>query len=176
MEREDFYIPLFVILLSLLFAGISFAVYLTNGKSKKWVALKMKIGGLLLTLSAVSCNGGGEVSCYDTVATNSMWFDAQGEKGIKLNLDSNNLIFGRISAAQGSNFSFSLSDDQGKKVQSGLLLPVDGKFDAFDEAFKIEMDKNTTPGTYQLKLYAAAINSQDTIKPQTQIQLLVKNQ
>ena len=59
MNKKEIVIPLMVIGLTLLFAGICVAVFLTNGKSKKWVARKMKIGGMLLTLTAASCNGGG---------------------------------------------------------------------------------------------------------------------
>lgn len=175
MNKKEIVFPFLVFGLTILFAGISFAVFITNGKSKKWIARKMKIGGLLLTLTAVSCNnGGGEVTCYDTVAANSIWLDAQGEKGIEINLDTNNVLFGRISGVQGTDFSFLLTDEKGQKIQSDDLIAMDGNFDNFDEPFKIVLNKNTLPGTYQLKLFAAPINSQDTMQPQNQIPVIIK--
>ncbi len=177
MNKKEIFIPFLVVGLTLLFAGISFAVFITNGKSKSWVARKMKIGGLLLTITAASCHtGGGEVTCYDTVASNSIWMNAHGEKGIELNLDTSNVLFGRISGVQGSDFSFCITDEKGKKVQKSELIPADGKFDNFDETFKIELNKNTLPGTYQLKLFAVSVNAQDSVQPQNQLPLIIKNE
>ena len=100
--------------------------------------------------------------------------DAHGEKGIIINLDTNNILTGSINAVQGTDFSFSLNDKQDKKVQTGLMFPTDGNFDAFSETFKIEIDKNTAPGTYQLKLYPTSVKSRDSINPQNQIIVLIK--
>jgi len=55
MNKKEFLIPFIFIGLSSAFLFISAMVYFSDGKSKKWVARKMKIGGLLLTLSFFSC-------------------------------------------------------------------------------------------------------------------------
>ena len=96
MDKKEILSPILIAGLSLVFIFISFAVFITNGKSKKWVARKMKIGGILLTLTAASCNGGGEVTCYDVAETNSMWINNTTANGIELKLDTGNILNGSI--------------------------------------------------------------------------------
>ncbi len=57
MTKKEIILPITVLGLTLLFAGICVAVFLTNGKSAKWVSRKMKIGGLLLSLTAIVQTG-----------------------------------------------------------------------------------------------------------------------
>jgi len=151
--------------------------FLSNGKSKKWISRKMKIGGLLLTLTAASCNGGGgEVMCYDTVEINSMWMHANGQNGIEIMLDTNNVLIGSISETYGSEFSFAVIDKDENKIQAGNIIPVDGKFNDFRENFKIELNKNLNPGDYALKLFTTGIGGQDTISPRNNFKLIIKNE
>ena len=135
----------------------------------------MKTGALLLTFTSVACNNSNQVTCYETVATNSIWLDGQTQNGIVLDLDTSQSITGSINAVQGADFSFSLFNGSDKKVQTGQLLPVDGKFDAFNEKFKIEIDKNTLPGVYHLKVYSSTVAAQDTTPPNIQSQVEIKS-
>jgi len=176
MTKKEILVPLLVVGLTILFAGVCIAVFFSNGKSKKWVARKMKIGGLLLTLTAASCNGGGEVMCYETVAPNSMWIEGTRLDSIEISLDTNNVLNGQISSLDGTDFSFRVSDTNKTVMQRGNLLPSDGKFDQFNEAFKIELDKNLQPGTYLLNLYAADISAQDSAYAQNQLNLVIKSE
>ncbi|MDF1550453.1 MAG: hypothetical protein P1P88_21710 [Bacteroidales bacterium] len=177
MNKKEIVVPLLVIGLTILFAGICAAVFLSNGKSKKWISRKMKIGGLLLTLTAASCNGGGgEVMCYETVATNSIWIEGTGQNGIEIKLDTSNVLSGQISGLDGTDFSFKISDSENKPLQRGNLIPNDGKFDQFYEAFKIELDKNLQPGNYLLDIFAAKIAAQDTVLAQNHLNLSIKNE
>ncbi len=57
MTKKEIILPITVLGLTLLFACICVAVFLTNGKSAKWVSRKMKIGGLLLSLTAIVQTG-----------------------------------------------------------------------------------------------------------------------
>lgn len=175
MDKKDFYGPFVIVALSIAFAAVSLAVFLSKGKSPKWIARKMKIGALLLTFTSAACNNGGQVSCYDTVAPNTIWLEAQGQKGIELNIDSSSVLTGSISSVQGKDFSFALVNNQNKKVQTGQLIPTDGNFDAFDEKFKLEIDKNTFTGLYLLKIYSATVAAQDTTYPKFQVNLNVKS-
>jgi len=66
-----------IVIIALVFVGLGFiivaaVVSLTKGKSAFWVDKKLKIGGVVLTLtSLISCGGNrGVVTCYDTTATN----------------------------------------------------------------------------------------------------------
>ena len=177
MRKKEIIVPFLVIGLTILFAGICVAVFLSNGKSKKWVARKMKIGGLLLTLTVASCNGGGgEVMCYDTVAPNSIWLHDYNDKGIEIKLDTNNVLIGSISELSGKEFSFAIKDSTDKKFQQGLLVPVDGEFNQSNEDFKIEIDKNLISGKYSLKLYASGIDGQDSTYAAHEVVLLVKDE
>ncbi len=105
MNKKEIIVSILVVGLTVLFAAVTLAVFLTKGKSKKWIAHKMKLGGLLLTLTAVSCNGGGEEAmCYSTVATNSFSMHSNSENGIEINLDTNNILKGSIYECINSEF------------------------------------------------------------------------
>jgi len=175
MNKKEIIIPFFVIGLTLIFASISFAVFITNGKSKKWVARKMKIGGILLTLTAASCNGGGGgVTCYDVAEINSMWINNTSQNGIELKLDTGNILKGSISTIDGKDFSFQVADSVGSKYQKGLIL-LDS-ISNYSSSFKIELDKNLKPGKYKIKLFASNLASQDTIEPNREFDLTINNE
>ncbi len=178
MNKKELIIPLLVIGLTLLFAGVCVAVFLTNGKSKKWVARKIKIGGLLLTLTAASCNGGGgEVMCYSAVAHNYISFENIKEDNIlEIMLDTGNVLKGHITGAQDSIYSYKVYTDKENIIQQGELIPVDGKFESLDESFKIELDENIMPGGYILDLFPSSVETQDDTYLIAQVNLLVKEE
>ncbi len=177
MNKKEIIVPFIVFGLTAIFAGICLAVFLTNGKSKKWIARKMKIGGLLLSLTAVACNNGNEeVMCYDTVQTNSMWMHANSANGIELMLDTNNVLTGTVYEYFESNLSFAVIDHAKNKIQTGDLIPLDGKLDQYEENFKIELDKNLKAGDYSLNLYVTDVNGQDSIQAQNFIKLIIKDE
>ena len=175
MNKKELFIPFIAIGLGLAFALISLAVIISNGKSKKWIARKMKIGGLLLTLTAASCNGGGSevVTCYETTEINSMWINPTNQNGIEVKLDTGNVLNGTISTIEGNDFSFLVSDSTGKKFQKGMIL-IDSDT-RYTSNFKIELGKDLKPGKYQLKLFASKVESQDTMKARREFQLIIKN-
>ncbi|NJO88519.1 MAG: hypothetical protein HC831_05800 [Chloroflexia bacterium] len=176
MTKKEIILPITVLGLTLLFAGICVAVFLTNGKSKKWVTRKMKIGGLMLTLTAASCNGGGgEVMCYETVAVNNIWMENQGEKGIEIMLDTGNVLTGHLTGAQDSVYSFSVSDKNNQIFQRGELLANDGKFDQMNEIFTIKLDKSLSPGDYILHMFPTGVETQDSSNIISQMNLKIKN-
>lgn len=175
MTKKEIILPLTVIGLTLLFAGVSLAVFFSNGKSKKWVARKMKIGSLLLTLTAASCNGGGgEVMCYETVAINNIWMENLGENGIEIMLDTGNVLTGHLTGAQDSVYSFRIIDKNDQVFQKGELIAKDGKFDHLDDVFNIELDKNLEAGDYLLHMFPSSIETQDSSHIISQIDLRIK--
>ncbi len=176
MNKKEAIIPFAFLALSLLFIAVSLMVYLSKGKSKKWIARKMKIGGLLLTMTAVSCNGGGNVKCYDTAPFNYMSLNNDGEKGIEINTDTSNILQGHISGRHGNDFSFSINDKSGKAILKDIVLPVDIAFDSEYEDFKIYINRNLEEGKYQIKLYASKPESQDTVQPQNEYKLMIKHE
>ena len=52
----------------------------------------------------------------------------------------------------------------------------DGKIINADENFKIELDKNLKPGNYSLNLYLTGVNGQDTLGPQNNFKLIIKDE
>jgi hypothetical protein len=176
MNKKELITPFFVAALSLLFVAICFAIYLTDGKSKKWITRKMRIGGLLLTLTAASCNGGGgQVTCYEMAEINAMWINPTSQNAIEVKLDTGNVINGFISTIQGKDFSFLVSDSAGAKYQKGIIaLSKDSIGNSID--FKIELDKNLKPGKYMLMLYATGVKGQDTVGSKREFDLVVKNE
>ncbi len=176
MTKKEIILPLTVLGLTLVFAGICAAVFLSNGKSKKWVARKMKIGGLLLTLTAASCNGGGgEVMCYETVAVNNIWMENQGEKGIEIMLDTGNVLTGHLTGAQDSVYSFRVSNKNNQIFQKGELLAKDGNFDQMDEVFNINLDETLSTGDYLLEMFPTGVETQDSSHIISQVNLMIIN-
>jgi hypothetical protein len=174
MNKKELVVPFLAIGLGLAFAFVSIAVMMSNGKSKRWIARKMRIGGLLLTLTAASCNSGGvEVKCYDTAEINSMWINNTSQNGIEIKLDTGNVLNGTISTIHGNDFSFQVSDSAGAKFQKGIIKPEKDS-SSYSEKFNLELDKNLRPGKYLLKLYAAKPESQDTLEPKRNFSLIIK--
>jgi hypothetical protein len=176
MTKKELIIPFLFIAFCFAFGVVSIAVFISNGRSKKWVARKMKIGGLLLSLTAVSCNGGRQVNCYDTEPWNYMYLNQTGEKGLEINIDTNNVLIGRISGRHGKDFSFSINAKGGNTLQKDFVLPLDSAFDKDSEDFKILIDPNIGSGTYELKLYSSLPQKQDTLQPQNTIKLIIKHE
>ncbi len=176
MTKKEIILPLTILGITLVFAGICIVVFFTNGKSKKWVARKMKIGGLLLTLTAASCNGGGgEVMCYETVAVNSIWMESQGDKGIEIMLDTGNVLTGHLTGGQDSVYSFRVSDKHNQVFQKGELHSKNGKFDQMNEVFNIELDKTLSAGDYILDMFPTGVETQDSSHIISQVNLKIKN-
>src|SRR5512137_794435 len=114
MTKKEYLVTIAIIALTAVFALVPVMVYLSNGKSKKWIARKMKIGGLLLTLTAVSCNSGRQATCYDTEALNFMSLKNAMENKLEINLDTGNILLGHILGRRSNEFSFSIADKTGR--------------------------------------------------------------
>jgi hypothetical protein len=176
MNKKETLIPFAFMALSLLFIIVCAMVYLSGGKSNKWITRKMRIGGLLLTMTTFSCNGSRHVKCYDAVPLNFMSLKNTGENAIEINIDTNNVMLGTISGRHGSNFSFSIIDKSGKAIQKDFVLPVDSGFDAAYEDFKFAIDKKISEGQYELKFYASSPVEQDSIQAQNEFKLIIKHE
>jgi hypothetical protein len=175
MNKKEIIIPFVAIGLALAFVLVSLAVFMSNGKSKKWIARKIKIGALLLTLTAASCTGGGgEVTCYEVAEINGMYINPTSNEGIEIRLDTGNTIIGNISSIEGKDFSFQISDSLGTKFQKGILL-FDNDSVEYSKDFKVELSKDLKPGKYSLKLFDKAIEKQDSVEPKRSFNLIIEN-
>lgn len=176
--KKEAIIPISVITLSIAFIFISLMVYFSRGKSKKWVARKMRIGGLLLTLTATaSCNNGdGEVMCYSQVAPNSINLHAYTGDTIKLNPDTNNILTGSIYEVNSSAFSYAILDTNNIKIQKGNILAKDSVFNnSASEDFYFDIPKSIQPGLYFLEFFDVDTNEQDSAYYINRFQIKIEN-
>ena len=177
MNKKETLIPFAFVALSLIFVAVSAMVYLSGGKSKKWVARKMRIGGLLLTLSVFSCNNTGsqniEVKCYKATEINSIQLKNNQSMVLNLNRDSSNILEGSITSIQGNEFSFAVSDSLGTTFQKGNLK-FDDKIDSNVENFKIEIDEKLKSGKYLLKIYVTNPENQSITEQRREYKLFIK--
>lgn len=175
MTKKDLIAPFLLAGIGLAFVFVSFMVRLSNGKSAKWVARKMKIGAILLSLSAtVSCDRI-ITSCYDMPAPpNSMWINEAIGDIIEIQPDTGNVLNGFIDNRESNSFSFSVIDSNEFKVQNGAINAADGLYDSYYENFIIELDTTLIPGNYSLNLYDVNTPNQADEVPKHQYHLLIK--
>jgi hypothetical protein len=138
--------------LSIIFATACFFLSLHRGKSAYWLRQKMKIGALILSLSASVQQGCLPVTtCYDPVVTDYIHIETtEGE--INLNLPQDSIIKGNISQRESELFEFSLEKSD-SLLQKGELLPVDGEFDESEEEFTIQVRSDLPEGKYSLGIF-----------------------
>ena len=169
MNKKEFLIPFIFTGLAAAFLFISAMVYFSNGKSKKWVARKMSIGAILLTMSYISCSNNQNndkypvnqfISCYVTVYDDNI--------KIEIETDSNHLIYGYISGNHGGIYSYSIVNKEGDILQKADISTKRWSFDFENEEFVIGLNQKIDKGSYQFRLYNCNVKEQDSIK-------LVKN-
>ena len=156
MSKKDTFVPILVITLSIAFSVIALAVFLSKGKSKFWLSRKMKLGALLLTLTAVSQQSCAPVSCYDPIEPNQFNIDNNGSSGINIDLNVDSKIYGSINEREGTTFSYNITDS----LQTENIIPTDGVFDSSTESFIIDVDTNIVTGNYYLQLYKTSQDNQ----------------
>jgi hypothetical protein len=175
MNKKELITPFLVAALSLLFVAICFMVFISGGKSKKWVSRKIKIGGILLSLSAIS-SGTGCISCYDAPSPDYINFIGSDNYSVNIDLDTGNVLSGTIRYPDSKIFSFSISDTTAQQKQTGSLIPIDGAFGSPSETFRLEIDNNLQEGNYQLSIYSCVAEEQNTKHPLQNFTLSVKNE
>ena len=154
-------------------------VYFTKGKSKKWITRKMKIGGALLALTALTtCNGGGEnvVTCYVQPEPNSIWILEVKGDSITVDLDTGRVLNGQISMREAGEFSFAIKNSSYQKIQVGEISASDGTFDEKNEEFQIKLNENIESGNYTLGLFDVKTDMQDSIMRIREFKLNIKNE
>jgi len=174
MNKKEAFIPLAFIALSVLFVAVSIMVFISNGKSKKWVARKMKIGGLLLSIYVYSCNNLPEpiYTCYVRISLYDLP-KIYNEK-IEISLDSNKIIYGNITGGYREEYSYSLVDKNGKIIQKDNILVKHFNTD-FDD-FIIVLDSKLDKGNFKFKLYRSNTNEQDSTQLVHEQEFIIKDE
>lgn len=151
MEQKKTALYLVLPALCILFGGISFMVWATRGKSARWVAHKMKIGGIILTLTTITTGCPPEiiVSCYDPIQPDRFVFN-QDSYELEVDLPQDSVLTGTIHERQGTAFSFEVISADSVSVQKGQVEAVDGSFDQTSESFRMVLDSRIDTGSYQL--------------------------
>ncbi|MEN8251316.1 MAG: hypothetical protein ABFS32_20460 [Bacteroidota bacterium] len=163
MDKKDWYVPILVIGLSAVFVIVSLAVFLTKGKSSYWLSKKLKIGGLIISLTAITqqaCTS----SCYDPIPPNNFTVDdvyQYDNDTVNIDFAVTNKLTGVIHQRNGEDFSFNLIDNlQSDTVQRDDIMPLDGKYDNTTEEFEIVLEPSLPSGSYNLNLYETKVSEQ----------------
>jgi hypothetical protein len=160
MEIKKITLPIILAALSLVFIVTCVALYLHKGKSAKWVARKMKVGGIMLSLTAIlsACDptqvtDEPEITCYMVAASNLIVVETDTTNTITLDLPNQQTIEGEIMSRISNKFCFTVLDSTERVVQKENITALDGTFDESQEKFKITIDKELAPGNYGLRFY-----------------------
>ncbi len=166
MDKKELSMLIAFICLTVLFSVAAAALYLSRGQSKFWTAKKMKLGALLLTITAATtiqaCKDGEEqTTCYE---------QAQLTDGITLHTDqpyidlnTTDTISGTITYRSSKTYSFLLKNDSLQNIiQKGNLLPIDGAYNDSIEDFIIKLDKSLVPGRYSLSIFNTGVDEQES--------------
>jgi hypothetical protein len=158
-----------------LFAIVCAMVFVTKGKSARWVARKMKLGAAIIALTGVS-TGCPVVSCYDPEPTDYILIDSLNyeDYSITADLPADSMVTGHIKNCLHNEYGFEISTIDSSVVQEGSLQPDDGNFNDYNEKFSLKLDPSIENGNYVMDFFAI---DPDTEKPGpilTQIKLNVK--
>lgn len=145
------------------FLFISAMVYFSNGKSKKWVARKMWIGGLLLSLSYISCSNNQVDRNKQIKYERICYMMVLGNGKIEIEIDTNNIIYGSIGAEKSEKFSYAIVDAKGITKQKNDIFMNTYMSDPYSQEFIVEVNQHIDTGKYQFRLYSCALKDQDSM-------------
>jgi hypothetical protein len=174
-ELKKVSLPIVLAILSAVFLAISFIVYLKGGNSAKWISRKMKIGGLMLSLTALlnACDpartgalidNDPPFTCYmiampiDT--TNRIYVETDKDSIIALNYPEEREIKGEIRYRTGNEYSYALYNTSDSIVDKENIRPNDGVFNSDTEDFRIKLSPNLEKGDYSIRFYNTNSNDQ----------------
>lgn len=177
METKKAAVPIILAILSLAFLITCLMVYLHNGKSAKWIARKMKLGGFMLTLSALlsACDASQTAAlednnppwiCYDVVAVEDMenrfYVNNISDSVLTLKLPNQNSIEGEIKKRTSEHFSYAIYNSDNEKCEANTIVAHDGAMNNDSENFVITIDKTLPKGDYIVRFYTCEVADQPT--------------
>lgn len=157
MNKKEMMIPFVLVGLAVAFGLVSAMVILSRGHPG-WIKRKLKIGGMILSLTATlnGCGTEPTMTCYVVVPINE--FSLVDEQDIALpqeitvDLTTNPVLRGRLRNREATSFVYRIVDKNQTQVQGGLLQALDGAWDEYREEFEIVLDTNLVTDTYHLQL------------------------
>lgn len=147
--------------IAIVFVGVAFAltcavVFLTFGKSAFWVDKKLKIGGMLLTLSSIIAGSSGcgvfQPTCYDTARPpEAMCYDMPVEQYtfslVSIKNEENLILRGEKNGPEGK-FNYKLVLEKDTVLSGSLDIDSTGNF-------TIDYGKKAAVGEYHLSIEEA---------------------
>lgn len=160
MDTKRLISPFVLIGLFVAFAVICVVVSIQKGKNAKWIARKMKFGGAILTITAITTGCPPMVTCYDPMPTNMFEFDSidYTEAAIVAHLPNDSIITGKVYTPESEHYSFDVADQNSVIVNKGEVIATDGKFDEETEEFRITIDPKLDTGKYNLNIYNGTVD------------------
>jgi len=158
--------------ITIAFGAVSLIVWLTRGKKRRWVERKLRLGGLLVSITAIgtstSC-GDFEPTCHARTLTpfdyllassvpqsERITFTGEAKGVLTVSLAGGGTFDGTVSNRKSNLFSYVITDGFGTVIQSGDLAALDGSFNSATENFSIVLGGAVVSGSYTLNLYGVA--------------------
>lgn len=165
MEFRRVISPFALILLFIALVVITAIVFLQKGRSPKWISRKMKLGAAILTITGITTGCPPQVTCYVTVPNNFFQFDSVNydENAIVADLPKDTVLTGRVVSPDFEAYSFEITTTDSAVVQTGNVIPEDGKLDSDDEKIKIIIDSKLNEGDYYLNIFTAETDFENYI-------------
>ena len=150
MKQKDIFIFIILIPLGLSFLVITTLLFFNNGKSRKLIAAKLKLGALILSFSwfTTSCDIG--QTCYAPApAENSVYLYNNDTLNISLN-DSLKLI---VNNPTFNNYSYRINDTLNSLKQNGLCEQLTDSLRYNSKVLYFLVDKSLGAGKYNLEVF-----------------------
>lgn len=166
VKRHVLY-PMLVGLSGLAFVVVCLVVWCSRGRNRRWLAWKLRLGGVLLGLTFFQSGCGAPLrrTCYKpAIRRERFQLDKRYRQDARLRvyLDparSGYRIRGVIRDRMHLQFSFCLM--QGNQVKAkGPVQPDDGKFDNSLEKINFQLPQDLPTGEYVLHFFAVPVDMQ----------------
>lgn len=154
-------VPLVLLVLALAFVVISLAVYLSRGKNKYFLAKKLKLGAMIISLTAVT-NGCRTpvVTCYKPAIipeiTSLQAYSYSNE--IAINPDENELKF-KTNNIYDSDLCYIISQSENITLKGDCVVVEGGEIDLL-----IKLEEYLLSGVYDLKIFYGKISATENLE------------
>jgi hypothetical protein len=174
-EIKKITVPFVIAIVAMAFCVTCIGVWLYKGKSAKWVARKMQLGGALLTLTALlnACDPSQTetlidnnppytcyIVAYSEETNNRFYINAENDSLLILNLPDENNLNGEIRKCTLEEYSCAIFDNNNSVVWKDDIFAEDGIFDEETETFNIEVDKSIEKGNYIIRFFCTSKEDQ----------------
>lgn len=148
------------------------ALVVLSRRNPWFVAKKLRIGGMLLGLTAMTTLTACPATCYmPALVIEEITFDSSVGKTITVDNVTNLQLNGTFSNRTESADCYFLRDEFNRLMGQGDIASLNGPRTTILESFKIPVDSNLSPGTYQLLIYRGSLSNLSGMVEQFSLQL-----